>query len=1115
MKKKRGFHDQRSWVYQTLLKMKLTIFILLFSIMGTLASQSYSQTTKLTLNVRDVRVEDFLKHIENQSEYRFFYSGKINVDQKISGDFDNKSINVILDKALENTGIKYEINGRQIVLSSSTVGMIQEQVSVSGKVTDSSGVPLPGVTVAVKGTTSGTITDPDGNYTLKNVPGDGTLVFSFVGMKTQEIQVMGKNSIDVILEENTIGLDEVVAIGYGTVKKSDLTGAVGVIKADRLDQQINTNVGGALQGKMAGVSIESSGGLPGAEMNIQIRGAGSLNNNLPLILVDNIPITSLNNLNPSDIASMEVLKDASAAAIYGSRAANGVILITTKGGKKGPMKIDVNVDFGLQQVSKKLSVCNTDEWIKVITAASDAAGMDIPEIAKNPEEPGVGINWQDQIYRTAPVQNYSVGASGGSENLTYNLSLGYLSQDGVIKKTDYDRLNLRFKTDFTKGRLKIGETVLLSKEKAGNLGGAYETSVYMSEAALKMIPAFSIYDPEAIGGYNGAWGAVNNIMNPVAIMNLRHAENNIYKAQVNMYAEVNILDGLKYKFDAGLTTAQERYRETVSAYEIGQFFSNPTNLMDQKSGATNLWQIENTLSYSKVLHEKHSINAVIGQTALQNKYDEFSASKKGMPDGVWVMGAGSIDPVANGTASENTLSSYFGRLIYSYDNRYIFTGTFRRDGSSRFSSSNRWGNFPSVSVAWNAANESFFKNLDTPISQLKLRTSYGKLGNQEIGDYQYLGSITSGVSYAVGNPNHLWVGNIQTEYVPSKLKWETTATSNVGIDLGLWNGKLSYSLDFYKKTTTDLLLRIPIPLSVGADQDPYGNAGKISNNGYEMILNYNGKHRDFTYSLTGTLSHVKNEVKELSTGSQVLTGGRGSGGGPTITYTQVGYPIYSFFEIKTDGLFRSEAEIAEHSKNGNLIQPNAQVGDIRFVDANNDGKIDGNDRVYCGSPFPKFEYGLRLDGAWKFIDASIFIQGVHGNKIYNGIRSNIENEKYVFNVSTDLLDSYTFNPNSDYPRLDLSDPNGNGIDNSDRFLEDGSYLRLKSVQIGFTLPANWLNSLSISKCRLYLGADNLITWTNYKGFNPDIGNSSMENRGIDFRQIPLSRSCHFGLQLNF
>ena len=630
-----------------------------------------------------------------------------------------------------------------------------------------------------------------------------------------------------------------------------------------------------------------------------------------------------------------------------------------------------------------------------------------------------------------------------------------------------------------------------------------------------MIPAFSIYNEDALGGYGGASGSVLDVFNPVAALNLKNSKTDYYKALINLYAEVEIIDGLKYRLSTGITCEDHKNASSTAAYQVGSFFSNSQNYAYRSSALTKYWQIENTLSYNKTFGGKHSINAVVGYTTYKNKYDSFNASKKGMADGIWVLNGGSDEPTAGGTAYENTMISYLGRVIYSYANRYIFTGTFRRDGSSRFSNSKRWGNFPSLSAAWNMANESFFSSLDTPITQLKVRGSYGKLGNQEIGDYQYTGAITSGVSYATGEPNTLWVGNIQTEYVPRDLKWETTTTTNAGIDLGLWNGKLNYSLDLYQKKTTDLLLRVPIPLSAGANENPYSNAGEIKNHGLEMMINYNGSHKDFKYSITGTFSHVKNEVQELATGSQVLTGSGATHGGSAVTYTKVGYPIYSFFLIKTDGLFRSEAEIAEHSKDGDLIQPNAKVGDIRFMDANDDGQIDGNDRVYCGSPFPKYEYGLRLEGAWKFIDASIYLQGTHGNKIYNGIRTYTESAIYTSNYSKTLLDSYSFNPESNIPRLDLNDPNGNGVDNSDRFLEDGSYVRLKSVQIGFTLSQRWLDRLSVQKCRLYIGANNLITWTDYKGYNPDIGNSSISSRGIDFRQYPLNRSYHIGLQMNF
>ncbi len=1115
-------HTRENGFKKYFLIMRLTWFlILLFSLQG--AASVWSQNTRMSVKLKNATLQELFSQIEQNSNYRFFYNNDdVDVSQTVSVDSENKTIDQILAAALDGLPYSFrELDNKLILVEKksfqdSPEGFSNSQAKkITGKVTDSNGQPLPGVTVIVKGTSNGTITDTNGNYSLPAVPENATLLFSFVGMKPQEIPVSGNQVINTVMREETIGLEEVVAIGYGTVKKSDLTGSVGVVKSDQLDQQINSNLATAMQGKISGVSVESSGGAPGAGMNIEIRGAGSLNNNNPLILVDDIAVTSMNNLNPNDIESIQVLKDASAAAIYGSRAANGVILITTKSGKKGPVKIDVNVDYGIQEIGKKQNLCTTDEWIKVITEACNAAGEDIPEIAINPEVAGTGIDWQDEVFRVAPVQNYSIVATGGSENLNYNMSLGYLDQDGIIDKTDYSRLNLRLKTDFTKGRVKLGESILLTQETTHDMPSVGGQGGNVIGATVMMIPAFSIYDEDAVGGYGGASGSVLDVFNPVAALNLKKSKSDYYKALINLYAEVEILDGLKYKLSTGVTLNEHKNTSTTAAYQVGTFFTNSENYAYKSSALTKYWQIENTLSYDKTFGGKHSVNAVIGYTTFKNKYDEFDASKQGMADGIWVLDAGSDDPTAGGTASENTMISYLGRVIYSYDNRYIFTGTFRRDGSSRFSSSNRWGNFPSISAAWNAANEAFFDNLHTPVSELKIRGSYGKLGNQEIGDYKYTGAITSGVSYDKGESQSLWVGNIQTEYVPSNLKWETTSTTNAGIDLGMWNGKLNYSLDVFKKTTTDLLLQVPLPLSAGADDDPYANAGKISNHGLEMVINYNGNYKDFTYSVTGTFSHVKNEVKELATGSQVLTGSSATHGGSAVTYTKVGYPIYSFFLIKTDGLFKSDEEVQAYTKDGELIQPNAQAGDIRFVDANDDGEIDGEDRVYCGSPFPKYEYGIRLDGAWKFLDASIYLQGTHGNKIYNGIRTYTESAVYTCEYSTDLLNSYSFNTNSSVPRLDLDDPNGNGVDNSDRFLEDGSYLRLKNVQIGFTFPQRWTNRLSIQKCRLYLGANNLVTWTDYKGYNPDIGNSSISSRGIDFRQYPLSRSYHIGFQMNF
>lgn len=1103
-----------------LIRMKLTFLLSLCGFVAVSAS-TYSQNTRLHIQVKDKSIIDLFREIEEKSEFYFFYQKEelANLDN-VSLDRNNAKVTDILDEALKGTALEYRIVDRYIIVRKDGKGLenvesiTTQQKSVSGKVTDKSGLPLPGVTVLVKGTTNGTTTNTEGEYYIVNIPENTSLQFSFVGMKTQDVVVGQQSSVNVVMEEENFGLEEVVAIGYGTVKKKDLSGAVGIIKTEQLDQQVNNNLGSAIQGKIAGVTVESAGGAPGSGVTLQIRGAGSLNNNNPLILVDDIPTSSMNSLNPNDIESMQVLKDASAAAIYGSRAANGVILITTKTGNKGPMRIDASFDYGIQSIGKKMDVCTTDEWIKIVTEACTAGGLNVPAIALNPQEPGVGIDWQDQIYRTAPVQNYSIGASGGSENLNYNFSLGYLDQDGIVKTTDYNRVSLRFKTDFTKGRFKIGESVILSKESTNALTGLGGQGGNAVTESVMMIPAFSIYNENAVGGYGGESGSVLDVGNPVAALNLLNDKNDWYKVLLNMYSEVKLMDGLKYKLNVGVTGTEYKQNYTTQAYDVGTFYHNEYNRNFMQSGLTKYWQIENTLSYVKTINEKHSINAVIGQTSYNENYSWFSASKEGMPDGIWSMSAGTTNPASSSSSSENTMTSYLGRVIYSFDNRYIFTGTFRRDGSSRFSETNRWGNFPSLSAAWNIGNESFFEKLETPISEFKLRTSWGQLGNQEIGNYSYTASITPAISYGIGQPNTLWVGNIQTELVPEKLKWETTTTTNLGMDLGLWNGQLNYSVDLFTKATTDLLLQIPIPLSVGTSSDPYGNAGKVVNNGYEMMLNYNGHQGDFKYSVTGTFSHVKNEVKELSTGSQVLSGSGATHGGPAVTYTKQGYPIYSFFLIQTDGLFRSEAEIETHSKDGELIQPNAQVGDIRFKDANNDGQIDGSDRVYCGSPFPKYEYGFRLEGSWKFIDASLYFQGTYGNKIYNGFQTYTESAIYTCNYSTDLLDSYSFNKNSDIPRLDMQDLNGNGVSNSDRYLEDGSYCRLKSMQIGFTLPESFAKKILVSKCRFYIAGDNLITWTNYTGYNPDIGRG-LGQRGIDFRQYPLNQSYHIGFQMNF
>ena len=775
------------------------------------------------------------------------------------------------------------------------------------------------------------------------------------------------------------------------------------------------------RGKSPGVSITANDGQPGNGMSILIRGITTVNNTDPLILIDGVP-ADINSISPNDIEAVQVLEDASAAAIYGSRAANGVILVTSKSGKKGAMKVEANVDFGAQQMAKKLSLCTTDEWIKVLSAMYTESGLslsDLPDIAKNPQVPGKGTDWQDAVYRTAPVQKYNISASGGTDNLNYNASISYLNQQGIMRTTGYDELTMRLKSDFTKGRFKVGESVLFGRYLTDRPN--YDDAT-VGAMAYTNIPAFQIYDPDAVGGYQGPYGAVYHddaSMNPLAELNLVHQKNNNYRFISNLYGEVSIFDGLKFKSSFGATLSIDDGSSTREKYVVGAFpnLRNDYNKASRSYGINRFWQIENTLSYEKTFAGKHYINAILGQSAQKSQASSFSAAEQGLIDGIWSLSAGSGSGTVGGGSSASTLGSYFGRLIYSFDNRYIFTGTIRRDGSSRFGKFNIWGNFPSLALAWNIANEPLFKNLGSPVSELKLRGSWGKLGNQEIGNYVYIPTINSGANYIMGGT--LWAGANQNKMTSSNLKWEETATTNLGFDLGLWNGKLTYSLDIYQRNTTNMLMGGTVTVSAGLG-NPTVNAGEMTNKGFNMALTYNGHQGDFKYSVTGTLSHVKNNVEKLYSGTDIW-GGSNSGGDwqpSTVTYTTAGYPIWGFWLIKTDGLFRTQAQIDNYvDKNGNKIQPNARVGDQKFVDANGDGKIsDGmainnsGDRVYCGSGLPDYEYGLRFEGSWKFIDVSFYLQGVHGTKIYNGERLFTESGFYIAQFSKDLLNSYTFTP---------------------------------------------------------------------------------------------------------
>ena len=1114
----------------------ISFLIIVASISTVLASPSYSQVAKVSLNFENKSLQMVMDEIENQSEFYFIFNQKqVDVSRVLDIQVENQLISDILPELFKGTDVNYVVLDRKILLTTDpldnnlliTASGAEQQKKITGRVISVSGAALPGVTVQIKGTTFGALTDADGSFSLLLPDNAKTISFSFVGMKSQEVQIGNQTIFNITMEETNIGLDEVLVIGYGSVKKSDMTGAIGTLDSKQLNTLVDSKVINAMQGKVAGVTIEAMGGDPGADMRIQIRGAGSLSNNAPLVLIDGVTGT-MSMLNPSNIKSMQVLKDASASAIYGSRAANGVILIETKTGSKGPIRLTAEFDYGVQQLAKKLDLLNAEEWRTVNTDARAAAGLPPADFLKDylGELQTEGTDYQDEMYVTAPVAKYNVSASGGSDYVNYNVSLGYLDQSGIVQTTKYTQLNLQVKTDYNRGKLSFGESLLVSKEfrkntpqDGGGRGNVVESAV-MANPNIKIYKAD--YTEEQLAMATTPVGSGGNV---IGILNLDTDQNEWYRIFLSTYGQYEIIPGLKYKLSLGTNNSFNNYQFGRPIYALQDVYAMGTQMRAQDGELTETntqstyWLVENTLNYVKEFG-LHNINVLLGQSAEQFESRNAGGTVYNLPNGVQVLGAGSRTPSVSGSASANTIDSYFGRAIYSYNSKYILSATIRRDGSSRFSPENKYGVFPSYAVAWNASNEDFLKS--NPIfSLLKLRASYGTLGNQDIGDYQYLGLIQPAYTMTIGSGSSLWTGATQVNYPAVGIKWESTATSNIGMDLGMWKGKLNLTFDYFDKTTTDLLLRIPIPYSVGAGSDPYGNAGKIRNKGFETLLTYNGKIKDFNFSVSGTFSRIRNEVIELSTASQQLSGAVASlHGGSPVTYTKPGYPIYSFFVIKCDGLFRTQEEVDAHSKDGVLIQKNAAPGDIRFVDYNDDGIIDGNDRQYCGSAFPDFEYGIKLDANWKMFDLSVLFQGTHGNKIYNAFKTYIESVRAENNYSTKVLDSFTYNPNGSFPRLIITDPNGNGIDNSDQFLEDGSYFRLKTITFGFNFPDKWVNTLSIVNARIYVGAQNLFTLSDYEGYNPDIGGGGWQGtglgtRGVDYSNYPLAKAYHVGLQFNF
>ncbi|NDV59015.1 TonB-dependent receptor [Bacteroides sp. 519] len=1006
-----------------------------------------------------------------------------------------------------------------------------QSIQLKGTVVDNTKEPIIGANVMEKGTTNGLITDIYGNFSL-NVNPQSTIVVSYMGYKTQEIPLNGRKELRVVLEEDSYLTDEVVVIGYGVMKKSDMTGAISSVDVEELSKRTTTNPAEALQGKIAGVNIQKSGGNAGAGVRVKIRGVKTFGDNQPLYIIDGFP-GDIENVNPQDIASMEVLKDGAAAAIYGSVAANGVIIVTTKNGKKGDVKVDFSSYLSFTNVAKKLEMLNASEYRQVHKQMYENGGEALPAYVTN--NSNVDTNWQDEMLRGGFAQSYMVSVRGGSDKAQYSISYNHADEKGIFLGNDYRQDNARAK-------LKMSKYIF---DFDANLAFKFTDSKqpqYSLKEMYMISPLVPVYDESQPSGYGLTnFDGLPSNRNVMADHHFEDYSNKKYHTTANIALTMNFTSWLNFK-----TSYNYRGEHQRTAYHAPSYVADvkSPNEYPYQSESSAYWEeqvFDNILNFNKTFGA-HSVNAMAGSSITNRKYTWNSVGIEGyntvykVEDGKLVTSkepAGFLDEYfdtigagAGGTFSgdgskwDYRRASFFGRLNYNYDNRYLLQATMRYDGSSKFGSDSRWGSFPSVAVGWRISEEGFFPKASI-INNLKLRASWGRLGNENaLGYYDFQALISSSNTllggYVKGNGENPWVGNIARGLENRSLKWETTETTNVGFDFGLLSNKLTGALNYYHNQTTDLLITKALPLSAGLN-NPILNVGKIRNTGFEFEVNWADNINDFSYNIGFNLSTTKNKVVSLSDEYQVLTGeGLRYGTEHFPTQTRVGKPIGAFYLYKTDGIFQSEEEVKAHvGTSQKQLQGKAAPGDIRFVNVTEDDYINEDDKVYCGSAIPKMEANLNLSAAYKGFDFSAILGSAWGHKLYNGNRYFYESMNAGSNFMKSTLNAWTpQNTKTTVPRAISSDPNGN-LKESDRFLEKGDFIRLRQLQLGYTLPKSFIRKVYIENLRFYVSGENLFTITDYSGIDPEFSRASVLNSGIDNLIYPFTRSFTVGVQLSF
>ncbi|MFD2720474.1 SusC/RagA family TonB-linked outer membrane protein [Hymenobacter monticola] len=991
---------------------------------------------------------------------------------------------------------------------------------VTGRITDEKGAGIPGVTVLVKGTSNGTQTDVDGRYSLV-APANATLVFSFVGYTSQEIAVGGRSTIDTQLAVSAQGLSEVVVVGYLAQDRQNVTSAVSSLNVQEANKAPVPTLAQSIQGRTPGVQVEGSG-APGAVPNIVIRGIGSFSNGSnPLYVIDGLWTDNIRDVSPNDIESVTVLKDASSTAVYGSRGANGVIVVTTKRGASGAPKVSFNGYTGVESIYKQYDLTNHSEWADRSAVAYANAGL--PPLAGANKAGGtftnaVDTDWQKEFFQTGKIEDYNLTFSGGSREGknagNFLISGGYFNQQGVVKGPSFERYSVRLNSGLTRGRLKVGQSALLTHINTRLLNDIAFVDV------LTMLPGIPVRNPATTSGYGyGTAALFNYSVNPVAAQEIRNNTQTNERLQASANGEFSFTDYLSYRLNLGLEMhlfADKDFRKE-GRIRLGNPDTGETYLFEGR-GTQRTLLVENTLNFNKRFGD-HSVNALVGYSEQTYNFNNATARTTGfnaLPQYYPILNAGtSTAPTVGGFIDEWAKRSYFSQLNYDYKNRYLVTASFRRDGSSRFDPSRQYGNFGAASVGWRVSEEEFFKSAVPFVSNLKLRASYGVNGNDNVpGSYLYQTSVNQNVNYVLGSGQVITNGAIQIGLESKNLHWESRYTSDAGLDLGLLDNRLTLSADYYVSTTEDALVNPPLPTYIGSfNAAPFTNLGKIRNQGFELGLGYHDNRKAFTYGADLALTTIKNEVLALSELQPNIPGAI------NLTRTTVGQPISRLYLMQMVGIFQTQDEINNYkSANGTVIQPNAKPGDVKYEDVDGDGTINTDkDRKFVGNPFPKLQFGLNLNAGYKGFDLSVFFQGVTGNDVFNSTRASLDQLDGQTNFRRDVEPWTEQNRSTTTPRLVNGGSNGmNTLRQTTRWVEDGSYLRLRNIQLGYTLPASLSNRVpGLGSVRVYVTGRNVFTLTKYTGYDPETPGIGVFGRGVDDGSYPNIRSYTAGLQVNF